>query len=95
MLEINCEVPKDTVRDFEKSFTRFHTVLGNGMRGGEAKGRQPMTEKNETMRAALRDIEGRGARCAVGAGGLPAAEVIAHAASPAAATRNAGQPLNH
>lgn len=31
MLEINCEVPKDTVRDFEKSFTRFHTVLGNGM----------------------------------------------------------------
>ena len=31
------------------------------MRGGEGKGRQPMTEKNETMRAALRDIEGRAA----------------------------------
>lgn len=31
MLEINCEVPKDTVKDFEQAFTGFHTVLGNGM----------------------------------------------------------------
>ena len=31
MLEINCEIPKDTVKDFEHAFTGFHTVLGNSM----------------------------------------------------------------
>ena len=31
------------------------------MRGGEAKGRKTMTQENETMRAALREIESRAA----------------------------------
>ena len=31
MLEINAEIPKETVAAFESAFTRFHTVLGNGM----------------------------------------------------------------
>ena len=31
MLDINVSIPKDTVRNFEQAFTRFHTELGNGM----------------------------------------------------------------
>lgn len=31
MLEINADIPQETVKAFEDAFTRFHTVLGNGM----------------------------------------------------------------
>ena len=31
MLELNVSIPPNTVKDFERSFTQFHTVLGNGM----------------------------------------------------------------
>ena len=31
MLDINADIPKETVKAFEDAFTRFHTVLGNGM----------------------------------------------------------------
>lgn len=31
MLELNVSIPPNTVKDFERAFTQFHTVLGNGM----------------------------------------------------------------
>lgn len=31
MLEVNANIPPNTVKDFERAFTRFHTELGNGM----------------------------------------------------------------
>ena len=31
MLELNMSIPPNTVKDFERAFTQFHTVLGNGM----------------------------------------------------------------
>ena len=31
MLEVNASIPPNTVKDFERAFTQFHTVLGNGM----------------------------------------------------------------
>lgn len=31
MLEVSAKIPPNTVKDFEHAFTRFHTVLGNGM----------------------------------------------------------------
>ena len=31
MLEVNAKIPPNTVKDFERAFTQFHTVLGNGM----------------------------------------------------------------
>ena len=31
MLEVNANIPPNTVKDFERAFTQFHTVLGNGM----------------------------------------------------------------
>lgn len=31
MLEVNANIPPNTVKDFERAFTEFHTVLGNGM----------------------------------------------------------------
>lgn len=31
MLEVNASIPPNTVKDFERAFTEFHTVLGNGM----------------------------------------------------------------
>ena len=31
MLEVNANIPPNTVKDFERAFTEFHTVLGNSM----------------------------------------------------------------
>lgn len=31
MLEVNANIPPNTVKDFERACTQFHTVLGNGM----------------------------------------------------------------
>lgn len=31
MLEVSAKIPPNTVKDFERAFTEFHTVLGNGM----------------------------------------------------------------
>ena len=31
MLEINAEIPKETIKAFEDAFTRYRTELGNGM----------------------------------------------------------------
>ena len=31
MLEVSAKIPPNTVKDFERAFTQFHTVLGNGM----------------------------------------------------------------
>ena len=31
MVELNVHTPPNTVKDFERAFTQFHTVLGNGM----------------------------------------------------------------